>query len=425
MRIKLPYGQKKSELKLQQKNFLGMLEPKKVSPVHDPDTEVRRALAEPITGPRLLDRVRPNNKILIVVSDISRPSPSHILLPPVLEELQAAGIEDKDITIVFALGIHRHQTEMEKIRLVGGHIYQRYRCIEHNTDDCVYAGTTSLGIRAEILKEAMQADYIIATGNIEFHYFAGYSGGAKAVAPGLCSRATASANHSRFMHPGCRPGNIEGNSLRHELEEIADMAGVDFIVNAVLNGKKELLRVVAGDVRAAHRKGAQFLDRTARRIIDRQADIVVVSPGGYPKDIDLYQAHKAMEHALPALKKNGILILAGQCAEGLGVPAFADVFDANPRPQDLAEELDHHFVQGRHIACRIAAIHLKTPVYLVSGLPERTRNKLFFPQFTSIQTALDQALAEKGADSSVWIIPYGISVVPDYQPVSKRENNSS
>lgn len=425
MRIKLPYGQKTSELKIPQKNLLGMIEPKNVSPVLDPDAEVRRALAEPIPGPCLIDRVRPSMKVLIIVSDISRPSPSHILLPPILEELQTAGIKDKDITIVFALGIHRNQTETEKIRLIGEQTYQRYSCIEHDTDDCVYAGTTSLGIRAEIFREAMEADYIVATGNIEFHYFAGYSGGAKAAAPGLCSRATASANHSRFMHPGCRPGNLKGNLLRDELEEIADMAGVDFIVNAVLNGKKELLQVVAGDVRAAHRKGAQFLDRTARRVLDEQADIVVVSPGGYPKDMDLYQAHKAMEHALPALKNNGILILTGQCAGGLGVPAFADVFDTNPRPQDLADELEHHFVQGRHIACRIAAIHLQTPVYLVSGLPDRTRNKLFFPQFTSIQNAFDRALAEKGPDSSVWIMPYGISVVPDYQPVSKRENNSS
>ncbi len=420
MKITLPYGQTTSELKLPKKNFLGMIEPENVSPVPDPDAEVRRALADAVPGPRLMDRVKPNMKVLIVVSDISRPSPSHILLPPLLEELQAAGIEDKDITIVFALGIHRNQTETEKIRLVGKHIYQHYRCIEHDVNDCVYAGTTSLGLRAEIFREAMQADYIIATGNIEFHYFAGYSGGAKAVAPGLCSRATASANHSRFLHPGCRPGNIVENPLRRELEEIADMAGVDFIVNAVLNGKKELLRVVAGDVRTAHREGTRFLDRTARRMIDRKADILVVSPGGYPKDMDLYQAHKAMEHALPALKNNGIMILAGQCAEGLGVPAFADVFDANPRPQDLAAELKNHFVQGRHIACRIAAIHLQTPVYLVSGLPERTRNKLIFPQFTSIQTALDRALAEKGADSSVWVMPFGISVVPDYQPVWKR-----
>ncbi len=414
MKIKLPYGKKTITLRLPDKNYLGLLQPEKVPPIPDPEAEVRRALADPISSSCLRDRVRPNKTILIVVSDITRPSPSHVLLPPILEELHIGGVSSGDITIVFALGIHRPQTEEEKIHLIGEEIYRNYRCIEHNPGDCIYAGTTSLGTRAEIFREAMKADFIIATGNIEFHYFAGYSGGAKAVAPGLCSRETASANHSRFTSSGCRPGNLEGNPLRSELEEIADMAGVDFIVNAVLNGKKELLRIVAGDVRAAHREGARFLDRTARLKIDHRADIVVVTPGGDPKDCDLYQTHKAMEHALPALKKDGIMIAAGECKEGLGVPVFAGVFEDNPRPEDLAAELESHFVQGRHIASRMAAIHLRTPIYLVSELPNQIRNKLFFPQFCSVQSALDQAMEIKGPGALVWVMPYGISVVPHY-----------
>jgi lactate racemase len=420
MKFDLPYGHKTVSFCLPGKNLLGILQPENITPVPDPKREIFRSLAEPIPGPCLRNRVSRGEKVLIVVSDVSRPAPSHILLPPVLEELQAAGIEIKDITIVFALGIHRPQTEAEKIRLVGENIHRNYRCIEHDTGDCVYAGTTSFGTRAEIFREAMQADFIIATGNIEFHYFAGYSGGAKAVAPGLCSRATTAANHSRFTAPGCRPGNLDGNPLRKELEEIADMAGVDFMVNVVLNGKQELLRAVAGDVPAAHREGARFLDRTARRAIDQQADIVVVSPGGYPKDIDLYQTHKAMEHALPALKENGIMIVAGQCGEGFGVPVFAGVFENNPRPEELAAELESRFVQGRHIASRIAAIHLQTPVYLVTDLPDRLRNKLFFPTFRSVQAALHHALERKGSEAAVWIMPYGISTVPDYRERAKK-----
>ncbi len=414
MKIEIPYGQGALWLELPEKNFLGVLKPENIPPVPDPEAEVRRALAEPVSGPLLRDRVKERKKLIIVVSDISRPSPSRILLPPILEELHSAGISSGDITIVFALGIHRPQTQAEKIFLVGEEIYRNYRCIEHNPMDCVYAGTTSLGTRAEIFREAMEADTIIATGNIEFHYFAGYSGGVKAVAPGLCSPKTTSANHSRFTSSGCRPGNLEGNPLRGELEEIAAMAGVDFIVNAVLNGEQGLLRVVAGDALAAHREGARFLDRTARLRIDRQADIVIVSPGGYPKDIDLYQTHKAMEHALPALKKDGIMIVAGKCEEGLGVPVFAGVFENNPRPEDLAAELESHFVQGRHIASRMAAIHLRTPIYFVSDLSPQIRSKLFFPQFRLAQSALNHALEMKGPDAAVWVMPYGISAVPYY-----------
>lgn len=421
MKLDLKYGRKTIPLEMPEEHLLGILQPEDISPVKDADAEVRRALKEPIGSPKLRELAAAGGKVLIAVSDASRPAPSHILLPPVLEELHAAGIEYGEVTIVFALGIHRSQTKPEKARLVGEDIFRKYRCIEHDTEDCVCAGITSLGTRAEIFREALEADLLIATGNIEFHYFAGYSGGAKAVAPGLCSRATAAGNHKRFTSRGCRPGNLEGNPLREELEEIAGMAGVNFMVNAVLNGEQELLRVVAGDVYAAHREGARFLDRTARRVIDRQADIVVVSPGGYPKDMDLYQTHKAMEHALPALKEGGIMIVTGGCEEGLGVPAFASVFEENPDPEDLAGELAARFVQGRHIASRIAAIHLRTPVYLVSDLPETTRRQLFFPQFSSAQEALNQALRKKGAGASIWVMPYGISVVPEFQkPFSSR-----
>jgi len=412
MKVDLNYGKKIVSLDIPDSNFLGMMKPEDIDRVDDPAAEVRLALVEPIGSQRLKELLSPNDRAVILVSDISRPVPSKILLPPILAEIKIAGLDDNQVKIVFGLGVHRKQTEEEKKDLVGKKIYERIECIDHDIEDCEQVGVTSWGTKAEVFRKVLEADFVIATGSLEFHYFAGYSGGVKALAPGVCSQATIESNHSLFLHPDAKAGMLTGNPLREELEEIAAMVGVDFMVNAVLNPQKEIIKVVAGDVTAAHRAGAEYIDRMYRLPIDEPADIVITSPGGFPKDINLYQAHKAIQNALPAVKKGGIVLTVGCCKEGIGEESFARALTEDLSLNERVDELKSKFIQGRHIASQMAKIQLEHRIYLVSDLPQEVTNNLFFRCFDSPQKALSEALKIKGKDARILVLPFGISCLP-------------
>ncbi|MBE3114087.1 MAG: nickel-dependent lactate racemase, partial [Actinobacteria bacterium] len=286
MKVSLNYGHDSIALDIPDENYIGTLSPKDIKEIEDPINEVRRALANPIGSKKIKELVSSQDKVIILASDISRPCPSYILLPPILGELNEAGIRNDQITIMFGLGVHRKHTEEEKKRLVGEGIYDQVKCIDHDIENCVKIGITKRGNKVSVFKEVLKSDFIIATGNLEYHYFAGFSGGAKAVAPGICSRSTITNNHKYFLDSGAKAGKIEGNPIREEIEEIGEMIGIDFMVNAVLNSHKKVVKVVTGDVTRAHREGAEYINNIFGVKIENLADIVIASPGGYPKDID-------------------------------------------------------------------------------------------------------------------------------------------
>lgn len=412
IRVELNYGKSSVSVDIPAHNYLGSLLPRDVPVAGDGISETRRALANPIGSPRLQDLVSPNDRVVILVSDITRPCPSALLLPPLLEELNTAGVRDEQIKIIFGLGVHRKHTDDEKKILVGEDIFNRIECIDHDIDDCQEVGTSRLGTRAAVFKRVLDSDFIIASGNLEFHYFAGFSGGAKALAPGVCSRDTIESNHKRFLDPGAEGGRIEGNPLREELEEIAGMVGIDFLVNAVLDSHKRIIKVVAGDVTKAHREGAEYIRRMYGVEIKELADIVITSPGGFPKDINLYQTHKAMQNALPASKTGGIIIVVAQCPEGLGESHFSQTFEEGLSLQALADELGHKFIQGRHIASQIAEIQLRRELFLVTDMPEEIRRKLFVKCFSSLAEALAEAFSVQGKQARITVIPFGIATLP-------------
>ncbi len=412
MKVSLNYGEEKLNLTIPDNNYSGTLSPKDVAPVPDPIYEVKLAMSNPIGSKRLKELVRPDHKIVIIVSDITRPSPSSILLPPILGELREVGIRNDQIRIIFGLGVHRKHTEEEKKHLVGDNIYQQIKCIDHDINNCVQIGITKRGNKVSIFKEVLEADFIIGTANIEYHYFAGYSGGAKSLAPGICSRDTISNNHKHFLEPGARAGVIQGNPVREEIEEIGEMKRIDFIVNAVLNTHKEIVKVIAGDVTKAHRVGTKFIGEMFSVCINELADIVITSAGGYPKDIDLYQTHKAMENASLAVKKGGSMIVVGECRDGLGEGNFADALMEGLTPHGLIEELKSNFVLGRHKASRIAKIHLDSQVYLVSKLNESIKKNLFLKNYGSLEKAFTDTLIAQGENAKVLVIPFGGSTLP-------------
>lgn len=412
MIVKLDYGQDLLSLDIPDNNYMGTLNPKEIVEVENPIDEVKRALANPVGSKKLKELVKSHDEIIILVSDISRPSPSSILLPPILEELKEAGINNEQIMVIFGLGIHRKLTEEEKKKLVGEKVYSQIKCIEHDIENCVKIGVTKRGNEVFVFKKILEADIIIATGNIEYHYFVGYTGGAKALMPGVCGKFTISNNHKHLMDSHAKAGNIKGNPVREEIEEIAEMVGIDFIINAILDGHKRIVKVVAGDVTKAHREGTKYIDDIFKVGIDELADIVITSPGGYPKDIDLYQTHKAMENPSLAVKKGGIIIVAGECRDGIGETEFEEALTGSLTPQELIEELNKNFILGRHKASRMAMIHLNSEIYLVSDLKAEIKDKLFIKNFNSLKQAFSSALKQQGNNSKVLVIPYGLSTLP-------------
>ena len=284
--------------------------------------------------------------------------------------------------------------------------------MDGNTADCVHIGETSRGTPVDIVRTVAEADRRICLGNIEYHYFAGYSGGAKAIMPGVSTRAAIQANHSRMVEETAHAGKLEGNPVREDIEEAAAMVGVDFIVNVVLDAQKEIIRAVAGDVTAAHRVGCAFLDTLYRKEIPQRADIVLVSQGGAPKDLNLYQTQKALDNAKHAVKPGGVVVLIGSCKEGLGEKTFEEWLTTAPTPHSLIERIKKEFRLGGHKAAAIAMVLEKADIYLVSDMEDALVERLLMKPFHSVQAAYDAAVEKCGADASVLVMPYGGSTLP-------------
>ncbi len=410
--ISLGYGQGEQSVSMPTHNLLGVLQPGSIDFKDDPVAELERALAEPVGSARLRDLVLPGEKIAVITSDITRPMPSAQVLPVLLAELYAAGVRQEDITLVFALGIHRQHTAAERASLAGPAAWQKLRCIDGDPADFVNFGTTKRGTPVDLVRTVAEADRRICLGNIEYHYFAGYSGGAKALMPGVSTRAAIQNNHSLMLSEGARAGRLAGNPVREDLEEAAAMVGIDFILNVILDEKKRIIRAFAGHPRLAHLEGCRFLDSIHKLPLPGLADIVLVSQGGSPKDLNLYQLQKALDNAQHAVKEGGIIILVGSCPEGLGDETFASWLREAPSPQSLLDRIRSGFELGGHKAAAIAMVLARAAVYLVSELEPALVRDIFLQPFGSAQAALDAALAQKGPEASVLVIPQGGSVLP-------------
>lgn len=412
MRIELGFAKNGTSVEIDEKNLAGVLLPNEVEVGLTGPDEVRRALASPIGKKPLRDYDLAGKKIAVVTSDISRPMPSYKVLPALLDELNAAGAADENITVVFALGSHRGHTEEEKRHLVSDAVYDRVRCIDANAEHCVHLGTTSRGTPVDIFDVVANADFRICLGNIEFHYFAGYSGGMKAIMPGVSTRAAIRQNHSHMVEDGSYAGHLEGNPVREDIEEVARFCPVDYIVNVVLDAHKEIIKAVAGDVVAAHREGCRFLDRLYKVTIPRRADIVIVSAGGFPKDMNMYQAQKALDNAKHAVRDGGVIIWVASCSEGLGEKHFEEWMTGHEKSEDMIPHIRRDFILGGHKAAAIALVLQRAKVMLVSDLTDVFARSVFMDPKPSVQAALSDALRQLGADASVIVMPWGGSTLP-------------
>jgi nickel-dependent lactate racemase len=414
--LNLLYGDRPVQVSLPDANLLGVLEPRRPGQPPDESALVRKALAEPIGTPRLRDLAQPGQRVVIVTSDLTRPCPSERLLPQLLDELQAAGVPDSDMVVVLALGLHRPMTDVEMEAAVGTDVYRRVRVINHDPLDVVQLGTTSRGTPVEIARAVVEADQRVCVANLELHYFAGYSGGAKAILPGCASQATVRANHAMMVRPEAAAGRLKGNPVRTDLEEGAAMVGVDFVLNVVVDGQHRILGAVAGDVTAAHRQGCELVAQQGIVPIPQLADVVLASAGGHPKDLNLYQAQKALDNAAQAVCDGGIVILVAECGEGFGNQVFeAWLCEAHSADEVLAR-IQCDFVLGGHKAAAVASVLKRARVYLVSSMPqERVRGCGLVP-FDNVHRALETALAQAGPRARIWVMPEGGSALPVLSP---------
>ena len=412
MKTEIGIGNRTEILTINDDQLLPVLTPNSVAFDLTGEAEVKRALNEPIGCARLSEIVHPGETIAIVTSDISRPMPTSVVMPALLDELYSAGISKEDITLVFALGSHRRQTKEEQEHLAGERAFREIKCVDSDPDDCIHLGDTPHGTPIDITRVVAKADRRICLGNIEYHYFAGYSGGIKAIFPGSSTRAAIQANHSMMVEEKAYAGNLDHNPVRDDLEEVRKHLSVDFILNVVLDEHKQIVKAFAGHIEDAHRAGCAFLDTMYQIKIPGRADIVVVSQGGAPKDLNLYQTQKALDNAKHAIKDGGIIVLVGSCREGLGEKTFETWLTEAEKPDDLIERVMKDFQLGGHKAAAIAMVRKKAEIYLVSDMEPEFVKTLFMEPFDTVQKAFDAALQKKGAGAKVIVMPYGGSTLP-------------
>ena len=410
--VELPYGRSLVQADLPAQNLLCISTPRPVRHGVDEIALLGDALAHPIGTERLRDMARPGQRVTIITSDLTRPCPSDKMLPAALDELAAAGLLDSDITIIAALGLHRSMTEPELEMMAGPDAYRRVSVINHDPADTLRLGITSYGTPVELFRSAVEADLRVCLGNLEFHYFAGYSGGAKAILPGCASRATINANHRMMVHMQALAGQIAGNPVRADLEEGVAMLGCDFILNVIVDEGHHITEAVAGDVIAAHRQGCEMVARRGKVSLPARADIVLVSAGGYPKDVNLYQAQKALDNAAYGVRDEGIIILVAECSEGFGNGTFEVWLREADSPDELLARIAAQFVLGGHKAAAVGSVMKRAAVYLVSDMPAETVSECGMRPFTRVDDAVGTALAEMGQSARIAVMPQGGSVLP-------------
>ena len=411
-KIPLAFGSTGIEFEIPERNLASVILPSELKTKEKPSFLIKRALENPIKSKRLSEIVNPYSKVAIIVSDVTRPTPTAKLLPPLLEELYLGGEKNENIIIVFALGLHRLQTEEECKQLVGEEIFEKIRCVQHDRKRCRLLGETSFGTPVEVFDEVADSDVIISTGTLEFHYYAGYGGGGKSILPGVSSEKSILSYHGFYskLFEGDPLSGRADNPARQNIEEAARITGLDFILNVVLNSKKEIVAAVAGDFIEAHRKGTEIVDSMYKVPVE-PADAVIVSCGGFPKDINLFQATKSLENAVFAVKKGGSIVLVAECTEGIGDRIYERWSIECKTPDEAIQKFRKCFEFGGHKAATVGKTAKNFKLYLVSKLPETKSRNAFFIPVRSIEEALEKILSEN-PDAKIHIMPNGGWTLP-------------
>ncbi len=414
MRVPLAYGRATLHVELPDDRRVDVLERRDVSPIHSPDGALRRALAHPIASAPLRQLARGRRDAVIVVSDHTRPVPNALLLPPILDALDDAGLPREAVTLQVATGLHRPSTNDELREMLGSEIARSFAIRQHDARDLeahTHLGDTPGGIPIWIDRFYLERDLRILTGLIEPHLMAGYSGGRKAVCPGLAAAATLRVAHGPDLLEGrIGPGIVEGNPLHADLVDAMRRAGADFLVNVALDRERRITGVFCGDVEQAHAAGMTSVADQTHVQIDAPADLVVVSGAGHPLDATYYQAIKGIATASGIVRPGGFILLCASLSEGVGSASFEALLRECGSPMGFERKLrdDDFFAIDQWMVQHLCQAHRRARVLLYSdGVADRTDRELLVERVPSPEAGVRRALDQCGADARIAVLPQG------------------
>jgi nickel-dependent lactate racemase len=409
------YGKKEIPFNLDPQLVTAELTIREVPPIQDPAGAILAAIRNPIQSKPLKEIVKPGQTVAFLANDPTRVANSHVFMPLLLNELNSAGVPDNDMFIMFASGAHRLLPPEEMVQLVGSETAKRVKMYNTDARDSSqfrFVGRTSRGNDIYFHKRVVEADHIICTGSIVYHFFAGFGGGRKAVFPGVAAYDTICRNHALMLEPGAAMGKLKGNPVYEEQIEGTEMLRPSFLLNVVLNEKKEFLKVFAGDYIQAHLEACKLVETVYGTPIPGAADLVIASCGGHPKDINVYQLQKTMDNAWLAVREGGMVIILGECVEGVGDDLYLEWMRNYKTPERIEAEVRAHFVVGGHKAYAVTRLMKKAQFLLLSGLdPDLSRTLLFTP-VKDMNEALDLAFARLGPKPRILLMPQGSLTVP-------------
>jgi nickel-dependent lactate racemase len=411
----IPYGRTQLAVHLDDSFHTELLAPARVEPLADPVQAVRDALNRPVGGVSLAAFAKARS-VAIAISDKTRPVPHAILLPPLLQALEQFGIPPGAITLIVATGVHAPMPQAEFAAILPADILARYRVISHDanaTEELVSLGRTRLGTTVQVNRVFAQADLRLVVGNLEPHQFMGFSGGVKTAAIGLAGRDTINQNHARMLDPRSDLACYEDNPARQDVEEIGRLIGVHFALNAIISESKQIVRILAGEPEEVMRQGIPIVREIYQVTASAPFDLMIASPGGHPKDINLYQAQKALGHAARITREGGTIILVAACPEGTGSRSYEDWVTEIASHQAVLERFQREgFRIGPHKAFQIARDAGSHRVLMVTQMPPELVQKLLLTPCTSLESALAIALQGLSPSARIGILPWANASIP-------------
>lgn len=414
--VKLAYGRTGLTVKVPDEAVI--IEPCHLEKLADDKAAVMAALRQPIGTPPLADMVKKDQTVAIVISDITRPTPNHKLVPWLMEEL--SHVPRENFVIINGLGSHRANTRDELIQMLGQEVVETVRVINHDafTDsELIKVGVNSYGSNVFFNKAYLECDFKITTGFIEPHFFAGFSGGPKGICPGIAGIRTILDFHNAKMvgHPLSTWGTIDGNILQGAATENCLMAKPDFMLNVTLNGDKEITNVFAGDVIKAHRTGCEFVKEHAMYAVDASFDVVLTTNSGYPLDQNLYQTVKGMSAANQIVKPGGAILAVSECSDGLPSHGnYAKILQMRSTPQELLDLIngeDFSVFDQWQVQVQ-ALIQTKAECYLYSTLDPETVRKALLTPVDNVEAAVNSLLQKFGPGARLAVLPLGPLTIP-------------
>ncbi|TXT62688.1 MAG: hypothetical protein BAJALOKI3v1_520018 [Promethearchaeota archaeon] len=423
-KIVLDYGTDGLEIAIQPEWNVDIIKPKHQQPLRNPVEGIKQALKNPIGSESLrqiLNKKQDFNRICMVVSDATRPVPSHLILKALIEELNVNGVEDNKINVLIATGLHRKTRQEEKERIIGKEILNRVNVIDHvATDDnsLIHLGKTSDNVPIWINKFYYESEIKILTGYVEPHFFFGFSGGRKSLVPGIAGKETILQNHSaeNIHSPFARFGVYEKNPMHKISMEIAEKIGIDFVINVCINEKHQITKVIAGNYKKAHEILVEFQLEKVFKEIDEPYDIVICGNGGYPLDLNLYQAVKSMAIGEMAVKHGGTIISVNELSDGIGVGQdnFRDLIYSGMTPKQIYEKTLNNEIIVPDVweIMVLARVLMKAEVYVISELKEKDLGNIGLKYAKTVVQAIEKGLEKHGKDSKILILPNGPQILP-------------